>query len=65
MKRRDLMKALKRIAKDAEVEYTETEGGRHTKVTVGENTTFVPRHNEIGEHLAEEIIKQAKGEDTK
>ncbi|MHA7299550.1 type II toxin-antitoxin system HicA family toxin [Pseudarthrobacter sp. MDT1-22] len=34
-------------------------------MNIGENTTFVPRHNEIGEKLAKQIMKQAKGEDTK
>jgi hypothetical protein len=65
MKRRDLLKELQRIAKDAGAEYEETEGGRHTKVTIGDNKTVVPRHPEIADNLAKQIIKQAKGEDTK
>ena len=65
MKRRALLNQLKRTARDLGVEYTAEEGGRHTRVNVGENTTFVPRHIEIGEKLAKQILKQAKGEDTK
>jgi len=65
MKRRDLLSRLKRAARDLGVDYSTEEGGRHTRVSVGGNTTFVPRHNEIGEKLAKEIMKQAKGEDTK
>ncbi len=59
------MKSLKRLARDAQVAYQTTEGSRHTKVTVGDNVTFVPRHKEIGEILAEEIMKQAKGGEDK
>lgn len=64
MKRRDLLARLKRTAKDRGVDYTLTEGGRHTRVDVGENTTYVPRHVEIGDMLAKQIIKQAEGKDT-
>lgn len=63
MKRREPLNQLKQTAKDLDVEYTTEEGGRHTRVN--ENTTFVPRHNEIGEKPAKQIMKQAKGEDTK
>ncbi len=65
MKRRDPLNKLKRTAKDLGVDYTVAEGGRHTRVDVGENTTQVPRHNEIGDMLAKQIIKQAEGKDTK
>ncbi|MCO4236292.1 hypothetical protein NG702_02440 [Pseudarthrobacter sp. MDT3-28] len=65
MKRRELLNQLKRTARDLDVEYSTEEGGRHPRVNIGENTTFVPRHNEIGEKLAKQIMKQAKGEDTK
>lgn len=40
---------------------TTTEGGRHTQITIGPHVTYVPRHREIDEHLAKEILKQAKG----
>lgn len=64
MKRRDFLNKLKRTAKELGVDYTITEGARHTRVDVGENTTHVPRHNEIGDMLARQIIKQAEGKDT-
>lgn len=35
-----------------------TEGGSHTKVSIGENHTVVPRHNEINEITARAILKQ-------
>ncbi len=64
MKRQDLLNKLKRTAKELGVDYTVTEGSRHTRVDVGVNTTQVPRHNEIGDMLAKQIIKQAEGKDT-
>lgn len=64
MKRRDLLNKLKRTAKELGVDYKVTEGARHTRVDVGGNTTQVPRHNEIGDMLAKQIIKQAEGKDT-
>ena len=37
------------------------EGANHTVVSVNGNRFTVPRHREIGEQLAAEILKQAKG----
>lgn len=39
-----------------------SEGGRHTRVELGEAVTYVSRHNEINEKAARAILKQAKGE---
>lgn len=57
-KRQKLLKELKLYAKQSGQKMVTTEGGRHTKIVIGEKTTFVPRHNEIGESLAREIRKQ-------
>lgn len=55
------MKQLAVIAKDANQTTAITEGGSHTRVQIGENVTYVPRHSEVNEMTAKAIIKQAKG----
>lgn len=62
MKRRDLLKQLQRIAKEQGVELNIREGGSHTVVKIGNRSTTVPRHKEIGDRLAQNILKQASGE---
>jgi hypothetical protein len=62
VKRRDLLKKLRSIAKARDVEYLETEGGRHTKVEFDGRQTTVPRHNEINEITAKAILKHMRGE---
>lgn len=62
MKRADLMKQLRDFARDTGQPYSETEGGSHTKVTIGNRRTVVPRHREINEITAKSILKQVKGE---
>lgn len=52
---------MKRIADHATSsgqQMTITEGGSHTKITVGTNRTVVPRHGEINEITAKKILKQ-------
>ena len=61
MKRRDLMKRLAQIAKAQGMEMRLTEGGNHTKVSIGTRTEMVPRHNEINEMTAKAIIRQLEG----
>jgi hypothetical protein len=56
------MKRLAEIAAAEGVQLVTTEGGAHTKVTVGERVSFVPRHNEINELTAKAIIKQLRPE---
>jgi mRNA interferase HicA len=60
--RRDLIGILRQTAKDQGVEYSEVEGGSHTKVVVGNRLTVVPRHSEVNERTAQSIIKQISGE---
>jgi hypothetical protein len=57
VKRRDLMKELRDIAKAQGLELVATEGGSHTKVAIGDRQTTVPRHNEISELTAKGILK--------
>lgn len=61
MKRTDLLKQLRAIAKQKGLQYEESEGGRHTKVVIGTSQTAVPRHNDINELTAKGIIKHMKG----
>ncbi|MFY9262590.1 MAG: hypothetical protein GX483_01970 [Actinomycetaceae bacterium] len=59
MKRRDLIKQLKEIAR-ARGEILElTEGGNHTKARIGSWVEPIPRHREISERLARAIIRRA------
>ncbi len=55
------MKRLSKMAKADGLTMEITEGGNHTKVTIGDRAFTVPRHNEIGESLAKAILKQAGG----
>lgn len=61
MKRRDIIKAIDRIAKSEGMEAIYTEGGNHTKVRIGNRSTAIPRHNEVNEITARNIIKTIKG----
>lgn len=55
------MKRLKDIAAAKGVEFDDKQGGSHTKILFGgKSITTVPRHNEINEITAKNIIKQAK-----
>lgn len=60
MKRTDLMKRLRNIAKDKGHTAIVKEGGPHTKVTIGDVKVTVPRHNEINEHTANGILEDAE-----
>ncbi len=58
VKRRDLVKRITAIAKAKGVTAVYEEGGSHTKVTVGDRQTVIPRHREINEITARKIIDQ-------
>lgn len=61
MKRTDLLKRVKKMAKDAEVQFElEREGGNHTIYSLNGNNFPVPRHNEINELTAKGILKMAQ-----
>lgn len=61
MKRRDLIKRINEIAAAANETAVYTEGGSHTKVSVGTKQTTIPRHNEVNEMTAKAIIRQLGG----
>lgn len=58
------MKRLQQMAASEGLELKVTEGGSHTKVVIGDRTSYVPRHGEINEITARAILKQLspKGE---
>lgn len=58
MKRRDLLKKIARIAKDAGEELESREGANHTVFKFGDKQTVVPRHSEVNEITAKAILKQ-------
>ncbi|TWS25607.1 hypothetical protein FK530_23085 [Tsukamurella conjunctivitidis] len=63
MKRRDIIKRLRQIAKDRGEELILVEGGRHTKASIGDRNTTIPRHNEVNEMTANSIIKHMEGKE--
>jgi len=60
VKRRDLVKQINQIAKDNNHTPIWSEGGNHTKVTLGTTIITVPRHNEINELTAQAILSKAR-----
>lgn len=60
MKRRDLLKNIEQLAKANNVQWLEGQGSKHDKYTFNGKMIPIPRHREIGEMLAKEIIKQCK-----
>lgn len=59
-KRRDIIRNLTKAAKDASVEATVTEGGRHTIVSLDGLRVPVGRHTEIPDDMARKIYKEAE-----
>lgn len=62
VKRGDLVKQINKIAKEQGLTAEYSEGGRHTKVTLGEKHTTLPRHSEVNELTARGILTYLKGE---
>jgi hypothetical protein len=65
-KRRDVLRKLRKAAKDADVDVKETEGGRHTVLIFDGLRVPIPRHTEIPDRDAQNIYKEAEsklGED--
>jgi hypothetical protein len=59
-KRRDIIKKLRKAAKDANVDVVEIEGGRHTLLIFDGLRIPVARHNEIPDRDAQNIYKEAE-----
>lgn len=61
MKRKDLIREAKRIAKERRESWKLTNGGRHDLGQIGNGVKVaIPRHNEINEITAQKILKQLK-----
>lgn len=52
------MKRLAEQAKSEGLDLITKEGGSHTKVTIGTRNSVVPRHSEVNEITAKQIMKQ-------
>lgn len=59
-KRRDIIKRLRRAARDVDVDVTEIEGGRHTLLILDGLRIPVARHTEIPDLDAQNIYKEAE-----
>lgn len=57
MKHTDLIRALRRLARERGLDLKDSGGANHEKWQAGGATAIVPRHKEIGERLARKIIK--------
>ncbi|WP_026120608.1 type II toxin-antitoxin system HicA family toxin [Nocardiopsis potens] len=60
MKRKDLMRRLREIATDKEVDLVLVRQGAHEIWLLGRLRIPVPRHNEIAEGTAKAIIRRAE-----
>lgn len=58
VKQRDIIKTIKKHAKENGLELTISEGGNHTKIKLGDKMAPIPRHREIGKTITKEIYKQ-------
>lgn len=59
MKRKDLLREAKRLAKDRGEELQLREGGSHSIIQIGNDSPVsVPRHSEINEITAKAILKK-------
>lgn len=57
MKHTDLIRVLRGLARERGLDLKDGGGTNHEKWLAGGATAIVPRHKEIGEHLARKIIK--------
>jgi len=51
------MRRINAIARAQGIEPVWSEGGAHTRVVVGSRSTVIPRHREVKEPLARQIIR--------
>lgn len=57
MKKADLEKRIKALAKSRNLEWLYVGGTKHDKYTLNGVVIMIPRHREIGEALAAKILK--------
>jgi mRNA interferase HicA len=62
MKRRELLRKIRQEARLQGKIVTESEGGRHSKITVGKTSVSVPRHSEINIDTARGIMRDLERE---
>ncbi|GAA0443691.1 hypothetical protein Acor_27620 [Acrocarpospora corrugata] len=57
MKKRDLERRMRGLAKEYGVEVTVKQGGNHEKWIAGSEAIPIPRHNEVRENTAKGILR--------
>jgi hypothetical protein len=57
MRKRDLERRMRKLAKEYGVAAYSTEGGSHTKWHAGSEAMPVPRHSEVNERTARGILE--------
>ncbi|TMR35403.1 hypothetical protein ETD85_14065 [Nonomuraea zeae] len=57
MRKRDLERRMRKLAKEYGVSVRSTEGGNHTKWHAGSEAMPVPRHSEVNERTAKGILE--------
>ena len=57
MKRIDLLRKIRRKARESGISITESEGGSHTKLTVGKTFFIIGRHRELKPWETREILQ--------
>lgn len=63
MKRVDVIKQIRKIAKARGIAVEFSEGANHTHVTLGDKKTTIPRHKELRERTARGILDYLSKED--
>ena len=58
MKRHELLRKIKAEAKKHRKLITQSEGGSHTKLTVGRTSVRIPRHNTINIETARDVLRE-------
>jgi hypothetical protein len=61
VKRTELLRQLRKIAREKGLVFEMKEGGVHSKVWIGDRFVTVPRHSEVNELTAKGILRDAKG----
>lgn len=62
MKRIDLLRKIRRISRKRGIGITESEGGSHTKLTVGHTKLIIGRHRELKPGETRAILQTLENE---
>ena len=60
VKKRDLLDQLREIAKSADNDFVFLREGKHEVWLVGGQRSYIPRHRDISEGVARNILKRAR-----